>query len=336
MQSNNQKVVGFTAENMVVDYSVTDAAIAELKSKYIGLKVCDPDSRKQVSEAIQEVSGLRTSVEVKRKELKEDALVWGKKVDAEAKRITALLEEIEEPLKIERRAFDAIKEEEKRKKIEAEAKRVADIEQKIERIRSIGNLSFGDTLETIEAKLVEIKSIVIDSAFEEFQDRALVIRHDAEKRLEDAIPAVKAKAEEAERNRLQAIQQKEESDRLAAERAKIENFRREEEKKLAEERASIEKMREDMENERLANEKAKQALEDAKKVKDEPAPQNEPPTTIEQTVYAGDPAVTMKSWKVRIDLEISAKEKDSISADLDKMFDRLGIKHKLVNIQEIK
>lgn len=120
MNIQDKQIVGFSAENMVVDYSITDAAIAGLREKYTGLKVSDTDSRKQVSEAIQDVSGLRTSVEEKRKNLKEDALAWGKKVDAEAKRITALLLEIEEPLKIERRNFDAIKEEEKRKKIEAD------------------------------------------------------------------------------------------------------------------------------------------------------------------------------------------------------------------------
>jgi len=81
----------------VVRYGVSDAAIADLRNEVGGLRAdVDYDATRL---ALGRIVKLRTGVEKRRKELKEDALKWGRKVDSEAKRLTGLLEEIETPLR---------------------------------------------------------------------------------------------------------------------------------------------------------------------------------------------------------------------------------------------
>ena len=62
----------------------------------------------------------RTDVEKRRKELKQDALDYGRLVDSTAKRITERLEAIEGPLKANKELIDAENERIKREKEEAE------------------------------------------------------------------------------------------------------------------------------------------------------------------------------------------------------------------------
>ena len=104
----------------IVEYNVSNAAIAELKSKYGGLTADTPQGYEDVKTALKEVSGYRIAVENKRKELKADALEYGRKVDAEAKRIQALIAEVEEPLKLEKKKVDDEKDRIAREKVEAE------------------------------------------------------------------------------------------------------------------------------------------------------------------------------------------------------------------------
>ena len=76
--------------------------IADLKEMYKDLQIENVDDKegyKKVSEAISVLRPLRTGVEKKRKELVEFSNKYNKAVNAEAKRITELIEEIEKPLK---------------------------------------------------------------------------------------------------------------------------------------------------------------------------------------------------------------------------------------------
>lgn len=87
-----------------VRYGVSDAAIADLRSEVGSLRAeVDYDATRI---AIGRIVKLRTGVEKRRKELKEDALKWSRKVDSEAKRLTGLLEEIETPLRDSKDAVD--------------------------------------------------------------------------------------------------------------------------------------------------------------------------------------------------------------------------------------
>ena len=69
---------------MLIEYPVTDSAIEELSKRFAPLEITDGKTYKSVTVAIGEVRGYRVSVEKKRKELKKDALEYGRKVDGEA------------------------------------------------------------------------------------------------------------------------------------------------------------------------------------------------------------------------------------------------------------
>lgn len=89
-----------------VELGVADEVIRGLKERLTGLSADTQPGYQIVKAGISEVRGYRTGVEKSRKELKKSALDWGRKVDAEAKRVTALLEEIEAPLKAEKDRID--------------------------------------------------------------------------------------------------------------------------------------------------------------------------------------------------------------------------------------
>jgi len=84
-----------------VVFSVTDAGIAELEAKHRGLVVAHGDKKGYLAltQAIAEVRTARTDVEKRRKELKQDALDYGRLVDSTAKAITERLEAIEGSLR---------------------------------------------------------------------------------------------------------------------------------------------------------------------------------------------------------------------------------------------
>lgn len=161
--------------NVVIEYSVTDAAIAELRNKFSGLVVPagDKQAYKALTSAIAEVRTLRTDVEATRTALKEDALKYGRMVDAEAKRITALLVEIEQPLKDQKAAFDEAVEKARQERHLAEQKRIADIQWKITAIRNTPAQHATESAECIRATLEVMHSYEItDDVFQEFVNQA--------------------------------------------------------------------------------------------------------------------------------------------------------------------
>lgn len=103
---------------------VADDTIAALKDRYTGLTAETPAKYKQVTAAIADVRKTRVGVEHSRKALKERALEYCRAVDFEAKRITGLLEEIEEPLKAQKALVDDEKARAKAAKAKAEQDRI--------------------------------------------------------------------------------------------------------------------------------------------------------------------------------------------------------------------
>lgn len=170
----------------VIDYNVTDAALAELKKEYTGLTVASNKERAVVQSGITELTSLRTSVEKKRKELKADALEFGRKVDGEAKRITGLIEAIEQPLKDAKQAYD---DEQERIKAELAAKEQARIDAIMARIDSIKNRTIemvGKSSEEIgECHLQLTDEMVMGDGFDyqEFKDQARKAQSETMERL---------------------------------------------------------------------------------------------------------------------------------------------------------
>lgn len=133
-----QKVEVFEMQrtsNLVVEYDLPNAAIKELAERFAPLEITDTASYKMVVGAIAEVRTLRTTVEKKRVELKRDALEYGRKVDSEAKRITAMLTPIENELIGKKQIEDNRKEAERQEKIRIEQERIACIREKISGIQ---------------------------------------------------------------------------------------------------------------------------------------------------------------------------------------------------------
>ncbi len=238
----------------IVEYNVTDAAIEEMKNRYMALTVSGLDDKKgfsEVHEARMVVRGKRIEVEKKRKELKADALKWGQKVDAEARRITKLLEPIEEHLTIEE---EKITKEKERIKAEEERRRNEIAQDRVNQMAKFGKVfPFSEAISMSEGDFFA-KITIAKAEYETEQARIA-----EEKRIE------------AERRAFEKKARDEEAARLAAERAEIERMRAEESAKrkaeqdrLAAERAKIEAERKAVENARREQERIIE-LERAKK-----------------------------------------------------------------------
>jgi len=82
----------------IVKYSVTDAAINKMEKEYLPLKlngIDDKDGFKKIVEYKKNVRAVRLEVESERKNLKAEALEYGRQVDKESNRIKDRLAPIE-------------------------------------------------------------------------------------------------------------------------------------------------------------------------------------------------------------------------------------------------
>ena len=217
-----------TTSAQLVTYDVSAAEIAATKAKYALLSAETPQGYEEVRLAIAHVRDTRVAIEKRRVELKADALAYGRLVDSEAKRFTALLLEIEEPLKAKKQVID---DEKARIKADAEAEKVRAIEAEI----------------------------AANRAKEEAELRAK--REAEEKRLADERAAL-----EAERKRLAEVQAKIDAER-AASAARIEAARKAEQDRIdaaaTAERARIDAEREKLAAERRAEEERQRAEREA-------------------------------------------------------------------------
>ena len=194
------------AENWVVKYEIADSEIAKLRSEYMGLTVASIEDKRGfdlVRAARMDVREKRCAVERTRKALKAEALEYGRTVDGEAKRLTALLEPIETHLENQERI---ITEEVERRRAAKETAEKARLQARI------------DTLQKFGAKVdVEMIRGLSDAEFSE----EVAIAKDEWQTAED-----RRKAEEAETMKRAAEQEKArkllEAERAAAEEAKRE------------------------------------------------------------------------------------------------------------------
>lgn len=111
-----------SGENVIVEYSATEAALAALRQKYAGVvfDLTTTKGDKEARAARLELTTLRTSLEKKRQQFKEPALKFGKKIDSEAARVTAEIRALEDPIDQQIKADEARRAAEK-----AERERIA-------------------------------------------------------------------------------------------------------------------------------------------------------------------------------------------------------------------
>lgn len=198
-----------------------DVAIAKLAEEYTGLTINginDKAGFDKVHKARMTVRNYRVQVEKTRKELKADALEYGRTVDAEAKRLTAALEAIEQPLCEQENAVLAEKE---RIKKAAEEAKAAIVKARVDALVAAGAMP---------------NPVAVAAYTEESFQAALKTATEAK--------AERERLAEVERLRLaaEAEERRKEGERLAAERAELDKVRREQEAEAARLKAERDKV----------------------------------------------------------------------------------------------
>lgn len=252
----------------VIEYNITDAALLELAERYGGM-VITQDNLDDGKAARKEVRDVRLAVEDKRKELKKDALEYGRAVDAKANEIKAKIAKIEEPLAEQ---LDAIANEEKRK----EEERIATIESHLAVLRAYGQDTEDRTLAELQQWQEQLTEYEItEEVFQEFREQAVGAKAESESRLRIAIDRKQKAEEEAARLEQQRKQQEEQAAELKKQQEELEKAQA----KLREEQEAAEaKAREEQEAkdaERQAELDAQQAELDKQREEQERKEQEE-------------------------------------------------------------
>jgi Protein of unknown function (DUF1351). len=212
----------------ITEYSATDGALAELRTKYeaVVYDVTNGKGMEQAKKARAELREHRVSLEKERVRIKAPALERCRQIDSEAKRITAELEALEQPID------GQIKQEEQRKEIEkaareqAERERVAALNARFDAIKALPLRAVGASADEIRAVIAEAEAIDHTTFPDEnFQAAALfekrmaigALRAALDKQILADEEAEKIKADRAELERLRAEQV--EAQRVAAEHA---------------------------------------------------------------------------------------------------------------------
>jgi len=233
--------------NEIQEYNGVEAALSEIKSKYAGrvYDVTTTTGLKDARLARREVREVRTGLEKLRKEIKAPAWARCKAIDDEAKRITAELLKIEEPIDAIISAEETRVLREKEERARQEDLRVAKIRERIELFNVMP--PWGSSAAQISARLREVNEIPVDATFEEFTETAAIAKAQAITRLSTL--AEESRTLEAEQAKLKALaeeqmakrkaEQEEHDRRMAEEREARKKAEAEAERARSEERARM-------------------------------------------------------------------------------------------------
>jgi len=208
--------------NVIVEYSKTEAALADLRAKYSGVvfDLTTTKGDKEARAARLELVTLRASLEKKRKEFKAPALAFGKKIDSEAERVTAEIVKLESFIDQQIKADEDRRAAEKAERYRIEAERVKAIQDKITAIRGFVAKCQDISAERI-ANGIELVSKVDTGAhvFFEFADQAQLAKNETVKAMRDMLESAKAREAEAARVNAQRLENERiaEQNRLQAE-----------------------------------------------------------------------------------------------------------------------
>ena len=209
----------------LIQFSVTEAAIAKMKEEYLVIVVSDFDDKVNYDlarSARLNVKEKRVAVEKKRKELKAESLKYGKNVDSKAKLISDELEAIEDYLQGQE---DIVKLHQKKIEEAAELKRQADIAAELKLMEEEKAQMIADRLAIAQEKQIlidEREKIELEKKLREEAEANRILselRH-AEEIIKLAKEAEEEKiriAEKVELDKLQAIKEAKEALELAEE-----------------------------------------------------------------------------------------------------------------------
>jgi hypothetical protein len=257
-------------------YGIAEKRIAELASMYLKLKVEgieDKTGLTVVHDARMTIKQHRVDIEKTRKALKEDALRYGQTVDAEAKRLTALLEPIEAHLQAEE---DRIAAEKKRIREEAEQKRHEAVLARMNKLIGVNCTLFNYVqVQDMSEEVFAEKLGEATEAHRVAQEKAAAEKAERARLAEIERQRVEAECLEQEQRRVEEDARREaEAELLRKERAELEQRKAEEarqrheaEERAAQERADLERQRREQqaEAERLAAERRQLEEEQARR-----------------------------------------------------------------------
>lgn len=243
----------------IQEYTETEAGLAKLREKYsaVVFDVTKPKEMVAAKEARAELRTLRVALEKKRVEIKLPALQRCRLIDDEAKRITAELSKLEDPID------ETIKAEEGRKEAERiESARLAELaarelRTKLDAIRARPLQVIGKPAEAIRAAVEETRALTVDGFPEHLQAEATQVRDEAVARLVDmhterVAADVEAGRLAAERAELERLRQQQETERVERERISAEARQRDEaERKAARDKQDVELRAQREEQERV-------------------------------------------------------------------------------------
>lgn len=252
---------------VIVEYNKTEAALAALRVKYSGIvfDMATTKGDKEARAARLELVTLRTTLEKTRKGFKAPALEFGKKIDAEAARVTAEISVLEKFIDEQITADETRKAEEKAAKELAEAARVQVLRDKIAAIRGFVTKCQGISADRI-ANGIELVSKIDTGAdvFSGLVGEALAAQVETLQAMRTLHTAAVDREKEAARveaqrleNEKTAAEQRKQAEAMAAQQAEID-------KAAAELKAGQEKLaREQADRDRLASEALAQAARTA-------------------------------------------------------------------------
>lgn len=225
-------------------YNLADAKIAELKKKYAGLKVKDLKDKEgfvAVKTALSEVVSIRTGIDKKRLALTGDYRKIVDAINGEAKRLTALIQEVEEPLREEKDRIDRLVKEEKERKAREIQER---LDNRVATLKEAG-MTFDGSFYVCGDTIAMDVNTIRDMKDADFDFLKAKVEMEAERIRKAAEEEEKRKAaEEAERKR-----QQEEFEKQQAElRKQQEEFKRQQEE-MEKQRRELQEMKEKAERE---------------------------------------------------------------------------------------
>ena len=181
-------------------------------------EVKDKDSRTLVHNAAMKLKNARVAIEKTGKTARDDANAFSKAVIAEEKRLTAIISDEEDRLFKLRDDYDQQVEAEKQERENREKARVAAITSRITAIKALPMDSANDTAEQLQQTLQELIGFEIGDDFAEF-------KAEAEAAKAGAVTAMQVLHQAAANREAETARLKAEADRLAAERAELEQLR---------------------------------------------------------------------------------------------------------------
>lgn len=252
-----------TKAALPVVYEQNEQTLVEAAARGKGLTIKGLDDRagyEAVHAARMTLKNLRVEIEKQRKALKEDSLDWGRRVDTEAKRLTAIVEPTERELEAQEKRID---DERARLKAEAEAAKRAKMDARVAAFAAVG----------VQAPPSAIADLS-DADYEQMLAHAT--KEHAERVEQQRIAAEQAAFEQAARDAEAQAARQAEKERLDRERAEVQRLRdeaAEERKRLDADRKALDDARAKAEAQDRAREQ--EQLEAAERAK-APPPNPEP------------------------------------------------------------